>query len=167
MISQDDIDGMNENSVGAHEALAEFIVSFKGSLDPRLWIKLIEEELAELYKEVPGTENHLKELADLTYVYTGLDLLTQPVLGALMSEEEISSVSKVLQRAERAMKEYLTYYGAETIDEAFSRVHKSNMSKLGNDGKPILREDGKVLKGPNYKAPDLSDLVKKKGANKK
>lgn len=45
------------------------------------------------------------------------------------------------------------------IDEAFSRVHQSNMSKLGDDGKPIYRDDGKVLKGKNYKAPDLSDLV--------
>ena len=45
------------------------------------------------------------------------------------------------------------------FDEAFSRVHQSNMSKLGDDGKPIYREDGKVLKGPNYRAPDLSNLV--------
>jgi hypothetical protein len=33
------------------------------------------------------------------------------------------------------------------------------MSKLGRDGKPIFREDGKVLKGPDYKEPDLSDLI--------
>lgn len=45
------------------------------------------------------------------------------------------------------------------LEEAFRRVHLSNMSKLGEDGKPIYREDGKVLKGPNYKKPDLSDLV--------
>lgn len=46
------------------------------------------------------------------------------------------------------------------LDEALRRVHASNMSKLGPDGKPIYREDGKVLKGPNYEAPDLKDLVK-------
>ena len=45
------------------------------------------------------------------------------------------------------------------FDEAFARVHESNMSKLGEDGKPIYREDGKVLKGPDYKKADLSDLV--------
>ena len=44
------------------------------------------------------------------------------------------------------------------LDEAMNRVHESNMSKLV-DGKPIKREDGKVLKGPNYKSPDLLDLV--------
>jgi len=46
------------------------------------------------------------------------------------------------------------------LDEAMRRVHKSNMSKLGENGKPIYREDGKVLKGPNYKKPNLLDLVK-------
>ncbi len=45
------------------------------------------------------------------------------------------------------------------LEQALRRVHKSNMSKLGEDGKPIKREDGKVLKGPNYQPPNLSDLV--------
>ena len=45
------------------------------------------------------------------------------------------------------------------LDEALNRVHLSNMSKLDEDGNPIYREDGKVLKGPNYKPPDLSDLI--------
>ncbi len=46
---------------------------------------------------------------------------------------------------------------------AFDEVHASNMSKLGEDGKPIRREgDGKVLKGPNYWAPDLSKFIAKK-----
>ena len=44
------------------------------------------------------------------------------------------------------------------LDEALDRVHQSNMSKLV-DGKPLKREDGKVLKGPNYKPPYLEDLV--------
>ena len=58
---------------------------------------------------------------------------------------------------------YVAYQYAENmgwfLDEALDRVHKSNMSKLGDDGKPIYREDGKVLKGPNYKPPNLEDLV--------
>ena len=57
---------------------------------------------------------------------------------------------------------YVVYGFAVTfglpIDEVFERVHRSNMSKLGDDGKPIYREDGKVLKGPNYQPPDLTDL---------
>lgn len=58
---------------------------------------------------------------------------------------------------------YVLYGTAEALgwnlDEAVRRVHESNMSKLGADGKPIYREDGKVLKGPNYKEPYLGDLV--------
>ena len=46
------------------------------------------------------------------------------------------------------------------LEEALFRVHKSNLSKLGLDGKPIRRSDGKVLKGPNYEPPYLDDLVK-------
>lgn len=45
------------------------------------------------------------------------------------------------------------------LEEAMRRVFRSNMSKLDNEGKPIYREDGKILKGPNYQPPDLSDLV--------
>jgi len=58
---------------------------------------------------------------------------------------------------------YVCYQYAENmrwdLDEALYRVHESNMSKLDEEGKPIYREDGKVLKGPNYKPPQLSDLV--------
>ena len=45
------------------------------------------------------------------------------------------------------------------LDTAMQRVFESNMSKLGDDGKPIYREDGKVLKGPNYEKPRLDDLI--------
>jgi predicted HAD superfamily Cof-like phosphohydrolase len=45
------------------------------------------------------------------------------------------------------------------VEKAFRRVHKSNMSKLDDNGKPVYREDGKVLKSKNYKAPNLEDLI--------
>ena len=45
------------------------------------------------------------------------------------------------------------------LDEAMRRVHRANMSKLGEDGKPIYRGDGKVLKGPNFKKATFEDLV--------
>ncbi len=82
-------------------------------------------------------------------------------------EEEFDEVLSFMSK-ENLLKEladllYVTYGYAATfglnIDEAFNRVHESNLSKLGDDGKPVVREDGKILKGPNYKAPDLGDLV--------
>ena len=45
------------------------------------------------------------------------------------------------------------------IDEIFSEIQNSNMSKLGVDGKPIYREDGKVLKGPNYFKPNIKGVL--------
>lgn len=45
------------------------------------------------------------------------------------------------------------------IEAVFDEIQKSNMSKLGADGQPIYREDGKVLKGPNYFKPDIDKIL--------
>jgi len=45
------------------------------------------------------------------------------------------------------------------IEEVFDEIQRSNMSKLGEDNKPIYREDGKVLKGPNYFKPNIKDIL--------
>lgn len=47
------------------------------------------------------------------------------------------------------------------ITEVFDEIQRSNMSKLGEDGKPIFRGDGKVLKGPNYFSPDLEKILRR------
>ena len=59
---------------------------------------------------------------------------------------------------------YVTYgaghaFGID-LDKCFDEVQKSNMSKLGQDGKPIYNEAGKVMKGPSYFKPDLSKFIK-------
>jgi len=48
------------------------------------------------------------------------------------------------------------------IFEVLSEIHRSNMSKLGKDGKPVVREDGKILKGPNYFPPDIKSILNQK-----
>ena len=48
------------------------------------------------------------------------------------------------------------------IAEVFDEIQRSNMSKLGEDGKPIYREDGKVLKGPNYFKPNIQEVLDRK-----
>ena len=58
---------------------------------------------------------------------------------------------------------YVTYgaghaFGID-LDKCFNEVQNSNMSKLGNDGKPIYNENGKVMKGPNYFKPNLSKFI--------
>jgi predicted HAD superfamily Cof-like phosphohydrolase len=49
------------------------------------------------------------------------------------------------------------------IEDVFEEIHASNMSKLGEDGKPILRDDNKILKGPGYFRPDLTKFIKVEG----
>jgi predicted HAD superfamily Cof-like phosphohydrolase len=49
----------------------------------------------------------------------------------------------------------------DKIEEVFKEIHRSNMSKLGADGRPIYREDGKILKGPAYTRPDIASIINK------
>jgi hypothetical protein len=159
MITAEDMEAMRPRM--PHEQVGEFMQAFGASLDPRMWIKLIDEELAELYKEQPRTPNHLKELCDLLYVSTGLALTAPEHIGMLIPEKERAKVVKQQAKVSRALNEYLMFYGENLFVEAFNRVHASNMSKLGKDGQPIKREDGKILKGPNYKEPVLDDLLER------
>lgn len=85
----------------------------------------------------------------------------------LQTELQVQRTGEALDKAhllkELADLAYVIYGTAEAfgwdLDEAVRRIHESNMSKLGADGKPIYRADGKVLKGPFYKEPYLGDLV--------
>ena len=58
---------------------------------------------------------------------------------------------------------YVTYGAGHAfginLDKCFEEVHRSNMSKLSADGKPIYNEFGKVMKGPNYSPPDLKKII--------
>ena len=95
-------------------------------------MKLIEEEKKELFDEFAKTS---PENVNLVNVAKELADLLYVVYGTAAA------------------------YGIP-IDDVYREVHKSNMSKLGEDGKPIYREDGKVLKGPNYKPADLNKFFK-------
>ena len=85
-------------------------------------------------------------------------------------KEELDELKKAME--EKDLKEiadaltdilYVTYgagcaYGID-LDKCFKEVQRANMSKLGNDGKPIYNEKGKVMKGPNYSEPNLKRFV--------
>ena len=87
-----------------------------------------------------------------------------------LSEEELNELKEAMET--KNLKEvadaltdilYVTYgagyaYGID-LDKCFKEVQRANMSKLGEDGKPIYNEKGKVMKGPNYSAPNLKTFV--------
>ena len=75
---------------------------------------------------------------------------------AVADEPEVNQLKELADLVYVAFQ-YAAAAGWE-LDEALDRVYHSNMSKLV-DGKPLRREDGKVLKGPNYEPPYLDDLV--------
>ena len=86
----------------------------------------------------------------------------------LTAADECFADPENMQRIEELIKElsdlvFVCYQFAATygidLDKAMSLVFESNLSKLDEQGKPIYREDGKVLKGPNYAPPDLSDCL--------
>ena len=81
-------------------------------------------------------------------------------------EEFKEAISKKdLKEAADALTDilYVTYGAGHAfginLDHCFEEVQKSNMSKLGNDGKPIYNNNGKVMKGPNYFKPDLKKFL--------
>ena len=82
-----------------------------------------------------------------------------------LNELEDAMKTKNLKEIADALTDilYVTYgagyaYGIN-LDKCFKEVQRANMSKLGNDGKPIYNEKGKVMKGPNYSEPNLKRFV--------
>ena len=82
-----------------------------------------------------------------------------------LSELQIAIKNKNIREVADALTDilYVTYGAGHSfginLDDCFNEVQRSNMSKLGSDGKPIYNESGKVMKGPNYFKPDLSKFV--------
>ena len=97
-----------------------------------------------------------KKIADLRYnlIKEELDEFDQA-----LKDQDLNEVADALTDIL-----YVTYgaghaFGID-LDKCFEEVQKSNMSKLGDDGKPIYNEKGKVMKGPKYFQPNLSKFVK-------
>ena len=110
----------------------------------------------------------------------GQEVKTHPSLSSTkINDLRLSLIQEELEELKQAIKDknlsevadaltdilYVTYGAGHAfglnLDISFDEVQKSNMSKLGSDGKPIYNEKGKVMKGPNYFLPDFSKLFKK------
>jgi predicted HAD superfamily Cof-like phosphohydrolase len=102
-----------------------------------------------------------------------VDVTEAPMRLALITEEarelrEAVDAGDIIETADAlADLAYVVYGAALTfgidLDAVLVEVHRSNMSKLGPDGRPIYRYDGKVLKGPNFSPPDLAPILRTNG----
>ena len=98
------------------------------------------------------------QLADLR-----LDLIHEEVaeLCSALAEKNIVQIADALTDILYVVYGAGHAFGID-LDDCFREVHESNMSKLGEDGKPVYRDDGKVLKGPNFFEPKLGALIRRK-----
>jgi predicted HAD superfamily Cof-like phosphohydrolase len=91
-----------------------------------------------------------------------MDLLNEEFkeLEEALEEQDVVKVLDALLDIQYVLDGALLAWGLYKLKHrGFAEVHRSNMSKAGEDGKPIYREDGKILKGPNYTPPDLKSLI--------
>ena len=118
-------------------------------------------EQAVHFRTVYGTEN------SATNSEMQMDLITEEFSELLQAHKALMH-NHSEKMSECTLKEladlvFVCFQYAENQEwdllEALNRVYRSNMSKLDENERPIYREDGKVLKGPNYKEPELNDLV--------
>ena len=118
-------------------------------------------EKVKLFMKTYGQE--VKDKAGLSDAMTNklrIDLIKEELeeLTEAMQDENLLEVADALTDIL-----YVTYgaghaFGID-LDKCFEEVQNSNMSKLGEDGKPLYNEAGKVMKGPNYFKPDLSKYL--------
>lgn len=99
-------------------------------------------------------------LADHKTALLRNDLIVEELseLQTALAANDIVEVADALTDLAYVIYGMADIYGID-LNACFSEVHRSNMSKLGVDGKPILRADGKFLKGPNYSPPDLAKVL--------
>jgi hypothetical protein len=135
--------------------------------------ELLDEEMEELLNAGDDVDI-LDALVDIVYIILGT--ITELGFEDIDQDQELdmdifylySQIKEVSSR--ETLYDYLSMmvYSAILIAKeelgadffgAFKEVHRSNMSKLGEDGTPVLREDGKVLKGPNYSPPNLKQFL--------
>ena len=118
-------------------------------------------EKVRLFMQTYGQE--VKDKAEFSDAKTNklrIDLIKEELeeLTTAMQDENLLEVADALTDIL-----YVTYGAGHAfginLDKCFEEVQNSNMSKLGEDGKPIYNESGKVMKGPNYFKPDLSKYL--------
>ena len=124
-------------------------------------MKISNFEMVGDFMEAFGQEVlYMPSMPDTNLAALRLDLITEEV------QELRDGLGKnsMLEIADALTDILYVVYGAGhafgiDLDECFNEVHRSNMTKLGEDGRPLYRDDGKVMKGPNYEDPNLEQFL--------
>lgn len=151
---------------GVFAAQREFIRVMEANRDFVWWAEtLVTEETKELKEayeaDIQDMDNIFKEIADLIYVVCGFYNTMPTFAPEILTEEKNQELQRILDEAAVLLSTVAhdLKIPLPLMVAAFEIVHQSNMSKLGEDGKPIRREDGKILKGPNYSPPSMAAVV--------
>lgn len=143
----------------------EFNKKFEVTPNPDLYAKLICEEVSEWQEELLTNgygPNLLKETVDVIYVLEGL-LAANPDDDLDISEKLDERLLIAIEIIECIIAPFIELYFTQTqIMQGFFEVQRSNLSKLGRDGKPIYREDRKILKGPDYSEANVAPFIRDK-----
>ena len=110
---------------------------------------------------IEAISEFLKESADLYFVLFGYFQMLEETGEIISFSDDTKKVLNVVLEmvAETVLLDPVV--NDQIFGEAFERVVAINMTKLGDDGKPVRNEAGKIMKGPNYVAPDLTDLAER------
>jgi predicted HAD superfamily Cof-like phosphohydrolase len=117
-------------------------------------VKEFHEAFGHPVKDSPDVSDHALNELRVKLIQEELDELKE----ALTEQSKVETLDALLDIQYVLDGAFLALGFHRVKMEGFRRVHESNMSKLGPDNKPILREDGKVQKGPDFKPVDLKDL---------
>jgi len=105
-----------------------------------------------------GTPAHLNEETKKLRIKIMREEMDEAI--EAMEREPVENIAKELADVLYVVCGTIGEYGlGDKMEQIFDEVHKSNMSKLGPEGKPLYREDGKVLKGDHYVLPDIKSVL--------
>jgi predicted HAD superfamily Cof-like phosphohydrolase len=152
-----------EDPVNTQAKVREFHEAFGRVIrdEPQPWIDPEEVELCHRL--------HLEELVELFEAMTGVELAPGAVdriaeafdaecRQGMPRDVSAAAVARELGDLEYVLNSTALNYGID-MEPVIEEIHRANMSKLGVDGQPVLRDDGKVLKGPCFTPPDVAGVL--------
>lgn len=117
------------------------------------------EEFHNAFQQENGTEPRILKRSDYDLRHSLMKEENDEYLEACYNKDLVEIADALGDQLYILCGTILKHGMQHIIDDVFNEIHSSNMSKLGEDGKPIHRADGKILKGPGYFRPDIKKFL--------